>query len=70
MSLQSMTQINVDFCDKKYILIHAKQNDKNSRFLSVTCYNHGEIYPINEGEHSAYIRYKKADNNSVLIFVK
>lgn len=68
MALQSITNINVDFYDKKYILINAKQLDKNSRFLSVTCYNHGELYPINAGEHSAYIRYKKPDNNSVFNF--
>lgn len=68
MALQSITNINVDFYDKKYILINAKQNDKNSRFLSVTCYNHGELYPVNAGEHSAYIRYKKSDNHSVFNF--
>lgn len=68
MGLQSITNINIDFYDKKYILINAKQFDKNSRFLSVTCYNHGELYPLNEGEHSAYIRYRKADNNSVFNF--
>ena len=68
MSLQSITNINIDFYDKKYILINAKQFDKKSRFLSITCYNHGEPYSLNEGEHSAYIRYKKADNNSVFNF--
>lgn len=68
MALQSITNINVDFYDKKYILINAKQNDKKSRFLSVTCYNHGEAYPITSGEHSAYIRYKKFDNHSVFNF--
>jgi len=66
--LQTTTNINIDFYDKKYILINAKQFDKKSRFLSVTCYNHGELYPLNEGEHSAYIRYRKADNNSVFNF--
>lgn len=65
MALQTTTNINVDFYDKKYILINAKQNDKNSRYLSVTCYNHGVLYPVNSGEHSAYIRYKKADEHSV-----
>ena len=60
--------INIDFYDKKYILINAKQLDKNSRFLSVTCYNHGELCSINASEHSAYIRYKKSDNNSVFNF--
>lgn len=68
MALQSITNINVDFYDKKYILINAKQNDKKSRFLSVTCYNHGEAYPITAGEHSAYIRYKKSDNHGVFNF--
>ena len=68
MALQSIININIDFYDKKYILINAKQLDKNSRFLSVTCYNHGELYPINAGEHSAYIRYKKSDNNGVFNF--
>ncbi len=65
MSLQTITNISVDFYDKKYILINAKQYDKNSRFLSVACYNRGELYPINAGEHSAYIRYRKSDNNGV-----
>lgn len=65
MNLQTTTNINIDFYDKKHILVNAKQYDKKSRFLSITCYNHGESYPINKAEHSAYIRYKKADNNSV-----
>ncbi len=68
MALQTTININIDFYDKKYILINAKQFDKNSRFLSVTCYNRGELYSLNDGEHSAYIRYKKADNNSVFNF--
>lgn len=68
MALQTTTNINVDFYDKKYILINAKQFDKKSRFLSLTCYNHGEPCSFNEGEHSAYIRYKKADNHSVFNF--
>ena len=65
MNLQIVTNIDIDFYDKKYILINAKQLDKKSRFLSFTCYNHGELYSINAAEHSAYIRYKKSDNNSV-----
>lgn len=68
MSLQCITNLKVDFYDKKYILINAKQLDKDSRFLSVTCYNHGERYNINPILHSAYIRYKKSDNHSVFNF--
>ena len=66
--LKTTTNIKVDFCDKKYTLINAKQLDKKSRYLSVACYNRGEPFSLNEGEHSAYIRYKKADNNSVFNF--
>ena len=68
MSLQIIPQIKVDFYDKKYIMINAKQYDKKSRFLSVVCYYRGEIYHLNAGEHSAYIRYKKSDNHSVFNF--
>ena len=65
MALQSITNINIDFSDKKYTLINAKQYDKKSRYLSVTCYNCGELYQLYSGEHSAYIRYKKPDGYSV-----
>lgn len=68
MSMQSITHINVDFYDKKYILVNAKQYDKNSRFLLVTCYNHGEFVSINSLDHSAYIRYKKSDGYGVFNF--
>ena len=63
--LKTTIDINVDFYDKKYILINAKQLDKNSRFLSVTCYNHGNLFTLSSASHSAYIRYKKADEHSV-----
>ena len=65
MSLQTITDLNVDFYDKRYITINAKQLDRDSRFLSVTCYNRGEPYHLNNGEHVAYIRYRKADDYGV-----
>lgn len=65
MNLQSIINIDVDFYDKKYILINAKQLDKNSRFLLVTCYNQGTLYSLDYASQSAYIRYKKADDYSV-----
>ena len=65
MALETIMNINVDFYDKKYILINAKQLDKNSRFLLVTCYNRGKLFALSPANHSAYIRYKKADELSV-----
>ena len=66
MSLQITTNINVDFYDKKYILINAKQYDDSSRWISITCYNQGDIFNLGADKHSAYIRYRKADGHSVL----
>lgn len=68
MALQSITNISIDFYDQKYILINAKQYDKKTRFLSVTCYNHGELFNVDYRDHAAYIRYKKADGHSVFNF--
>ena len=65
MALKSTKKINVDFYNQKYILINAKQNDKNSRFLEITCYNHGELFSLNPNNHSAFIRYRKADEHGV-----
>lgn len=66
MALQIMTNINVDFYDKKYILINAKQYDDCSRWVSVTCYNNGKLFNISPNEHSVYVRYRKADGHGIL----
>lgn len=66
MSLQTVTNINVDFYDKKYIMLNAKQYDSSSRWINVTCYNNGSLMNLSSSKHTAYIRYKKADGNGVL----
>ena len=66
MSLQIITNIDVDFYDKKYIMINAKQYDSNSRCITITCYNNGDIFNISSNKHSAYVKYRKADGNGVL----
>jgi hypothetical protein len=66
MALKIDTNINVDFYDKKYIMINAKQYDSGSRWIAITCYNDGDIYNISSSKHSAYIRYRKSDGNGVL----
>lgn len=65
MDIKTTTNIDIDFCDKKYVLVNAKQLDRNSRFLSVTCYNQGELFYLNSGDHAAYVRYRKADDYGV-----
>lgn len=68
MSLQTIVNINVDFCDNKYILINAKQYDDSSRWIYITCYNNGDIFNLSANKHSAYVKYKKADGHAVLNF--
>lgn len=65
MALKSIKKIDIDFYNQKYILVNAKQNDKYSRFLEATCYNRGELFSLNPNNHSAFIRYRKADEYGV-----
>ena len=66
MALEIIKNINIDFYDKKYIMINAKQYDDRSRYIAITCYNQGRIVSINAAQHSAYVKYKKPDGYSVL----
>lgn len=68
MAIECITNINVDFYDRKYILLNSKQLDKKTRFLSVTCYNQGELCAIDNRNYAAYVRYKKPDEHSVFNF--
>lgn len=70
MALQTTANINVDFHDNKYIMINAKQYDSSSRWITITCYNQGKLFILSANKHSAYIKYRKADGNSVLSHCK
>lgn len=66
MALEIIKNIDVDFYNKEYILVNAKQYDTNSRVISITCYNQGELMRLSDSQHSAYVRYRKADGHPVL----
>lgn len=65
MSLEVVKQINVDFHNAKYIQINAKQYDRDSRFISITCCNNGNVFPIDNKSYYAYVRYRKPDELGV-----
>ena len=65
MSLEIINRVNVDFHDAKYIQINAKQYDRASRFILITCYNQGNIFPIDNISNHAFIRYRKPDDLGV-----
>ena len=64
MELEVIKEVDVDFYDKKYILLNAKQNDKSSRYLLINCYNNGVFFPI-DTNYSVCVRYRKADDFGV-----
>ncbi len=66
MALQTTTNINVDFHDKRYIMINAKQYDSSSRWITITCYDNGNLLNLSASKHTTYIRYRKADGYGVL----
>lgn len=66
MAIQTIENINVDFYDNKYILINAKQYDNSSRWISITCYNQGDLFNLSANKHSAYVKFRKADGHGVL----
>ena len=45
--------------------LEAKQYDKLSRYILVTCTNQGNFFRLNSINHSAFVRYKKADEYAV-----
>ena len=61
MSLEVIKKINIDLHDSKYIQVNAKQYDRSSRFILVTCYNNGTVFPINNVNSFAFIRGRKPD---------
>ena len=65
MALQITTKINVDFYDKKYIMINAKQYDGSSRWISITCYDNGHLFNLSASKHTAYIRCRKSNGYDV-----
>ena len=65
MDLEIIKHLNVDFNDAKYISINAKQYDRFSRFILVTCYDNGVVFPLNIDNNYAYIRYRKPDSLGV-----
>lgn len=66
MALEIVKNISVDFYDKKYQMINAKQYDDSSRWITITCYNQGSLFNLSSSKHSAYIKYRKADGHGVL----
>ena len=65
MNLKVIKEINIDFYDNKIITVEAKQYDKSSRFIQISCYENGKQIFLNKNNITAFIRYKKPDEYPV-----
>lgn len=65
MSLEIIKHLNIDFYNSRYISINTKQYDSGSRFILITCYDQGKVFPIDNIYNHAYIRYRKPDDKNV-----
>jgi len=65
LNIHTIKEISIDLYNRKIITVEAKQYDKFSRYLLVTCLDHGSFFPIEQTSVFAFIRYRKADELSV-----
>lgn len=64
MGLETIKEINIDVSNKKYVTLNAKQYDRASRFILVSCCNQGAPFPIDKSCY-AFVRVRKPDNLGV-----
>lgn len=63
--IQAIIPKDIDFNNKRYVLVNAKQYDKQSRYILFSCYSDNEFVFIDKAAYTAFVRYKKADGYSV-----
>ena len=59
--IEIVKEIDLDFLIKKTVFVDAKQGDRNSRYILVSCYSNGSFVSLNPEKHTAFIRYRKKD---------
>lgn len=65
MGINTIKEISLDLYRRKIVTVEAKQYDKFSRYLLVTCLDHGTFFRLDQTSVFAFIRYRKADESSV-----
>lgn len=63
--MQSVIPKDIDFNNKRYVLVNAKQYDKKSRYILFSCYDNNKFVHIDRAAYTAFIRYRKADGYGV-----
>lgn len=58
-------QISLDFYNNNFVSVYAKQSDANSRYVNITCTDHGKKVVLDNNAVSAFVRMKKSDGNYI-----
>lgn len=59
------SKITLDLYAKNVVAVNAKQYDNKTRFIEITCVENGIIFQVDKLTMSAFIRFKKPDDNGV-----
>lgn len=66
MSIQQTTaKITLDLYTKNVVSVNAKQYDNQTRYIEITCVENGIVFTVDKSIMSAFIRFKKPDDNGV-----
>lgn len=65
MALKTTESISLDFYTQSVTIVQTKQYDTESRYINVTCTEHGKKVFLDNELMSAFIRYKKNDGTFI-----
>lgn len=65
MGINTIKEISLDLYNRKIVTVEAKQYDKFSRYVLVTCLDQGSVFRLDNTCVFAFVRYRKADELSV-----
>lgn len=65
MAITTTEYISLDFYNSSIANVNAKYGDAESRYINITCTDHGKKIELDSSLVSAFIRYEKSDGNFI-----
>lgn len=62
---QTTAKITLDLYTKNVVSVNAKQYDNQTRYIEISCVENGIVFTVDKSIMSAFIRFKKPDDNGV-----
>lgn len=64
-NITNIKKIRADLYDNSVIVVRAKQYDKSTRYLNITCTDDGDVVPIHSDEYRALIKVITPDGRNI-----